>query len=43
VATSNIYDFFIAENKKTKAVCRWLDLTQPEVEAAVKFEEKLAG
>lgn len=40
VATSNVYDFFVAEGRKSTSVCSWLDLTKPEVEAAVKFEEE---
>lgn len=43
VATSNVYDFFIAESRKIRPVCRWLDLTQPEVEAAILFEERLVA
>lgn len=43
VATANAYDFFVAEGRKHRPVCRWLDLTQPEVKAAVLFEEGLAA
>ena len=43
VATSNVYDFFVAEGKKIRPVCRWLDLTQSEVEAAILFEERLVA
>jgi len=43
VATLNIYDLFVAEGKDTNQVCRWLDLDQQEVEAAVRFEKRLAA
>ena len=43
VTTSNVYDFFVAEDRELGAVCQWLDLTHPEVKAVVKFEEKLAA
>ena len=43
VATSNIYDFFIAEDRSVRNACRWLNLNNQEVEAAVSFEEGLAA
>jgi uncharacterized protein (DUF433 family) len=43
VATSNVYDFFVAEGQVTRPVCKWLSLTRLEVEAAVEFEEQLAA
>ena len=43
VDTLNVYDLFVAENREATAVSRWLSLTTQEVEAAVKFEQKLAA
>lgn len=43
VATSNVFDFFVAEGRKVRPVCRWFDLTQRQVDAAVSFEERLAA
>ena len=43
VVTSNVYDFYVAEGRRPRPVCRWFDLSQPEVEAAVEFEERLAA
>lgn len=43
VATANVYDFFLAEKKRTKRVCKWLDLNRQDVEAAVAFEQKLSA
>ena len=43
IATSNIYDFYIAENKRIKHLCYWMDLTPQEAEAAVNFEEHLVA
>lgn len=39
----NVYDLFIAEKRNEEAVHSWLNLTHPEVKAAVAFEEKLAA
>lgn len=43
VATANIYDFFLAEQRRFDPVCSWLALGQPEVKAAVEFEEHLVA
>ncbi len=43
VATSNVLDFFVAEGRRVRPVCRWFDLTQPQVDAAVSFEKRLAA
>jgi uncharacterized protein (DUF433 family) len=43
VTTSNIYDFFVSEERQVKVLCDWMDLDQEEVEAAVKLEEVLAA
>ena len=43
VATANVYDFYLAENKQVAAVRDWLGLVDDEVEAAVEFERQLAA
>ena len=43
VATSNVLDFFVAEGRRVRPVCRWFDLTQPQVDAALSFEKPLAA
>ena len=43
IATSNIYDLFIAEKRKVHRVCSWMNVVQEEVEAAVNFEKMLAS
>ncbi|MHB8793185.1 MAG: hypothetical protein ACYC6O_07585 [Thermoleophilia bacterium] len=43
IATANIYDFFVAEYEMVRPVCRWFDLNQLEVKAAVAFEQELAA
>jgi len=43
VATSNVYDFFVAEDRQERPVCRWMKLSAQEVQAAVTFEERLAA
>jgi len=43
IATLNIYDFFIAENRSLKHTCSWLNLTAEEAKAAIYFEEYLAA
>lgn len=40
-STAVVYDNFIAENKRIKKVCTWMNLSTKEVEAAIAFEEKL--
>jgi uncharacterized protein (DUF433 family) len=41
ISTDNIYDCFLGENENISKVCKWLDLTQDQVNAAVKFETTL--
>jgi len=43
IATSNIFDFYMAENKSMKRLCSWMNLTPQEAKAAVNFEEYLAA
>ena len=43
VATANVYDFFVAEQRNLDVVCSWMDLARREVQAAVQFEEHLAA
>jgi len=43
VATSNVFDFYVAENKRASAVRDWLGLADEEVEAAVEFERRLVA
>ncbi len=43
VATANVYDLFLGENKSIDRVCSWMNLKSREVEAAVKFEGLLAA
>jgi len=43
VATANIYDFYVAENRRITVVRDWLDLADEDVEAAVEFERRLAA
>lgn len=41
ITTTVIYDSYIAEKRRIKSVCIWLDLKSEEVQAAIKFEEML--
>jgi uncharacterized protein (DUF433 family) len=41
VATSNIYDLYLGENKNYKTVSRWFDIPVPEIKTAVQFEHSL--
>lgn len=43
VTTDNVYDFYLAENREIRPACRWWNLTQDEVRAAVKFEERIVA
>lgn len=43
ITTENIYDLFIAEGEKIQPICEWMNLPSKEVEAAVKFERRLAA
>jgi uncharacterized protein (DUF433 family) len=42
IETANIYDLYRAENNDISEVCSWLEISEEEVESAVKFENKLA-
>ena len=42
ITTENIFDLFIAEEKKMHPVCEWMNLTSEEVDAAINFEKHLA-
>jgi uncharacterized protein (DUF433 family) len=41
VATNNIYDLFLGENKKIEPVANWFNIPAREVQAAVQFEHSL--
>lgn len=41
ITTENIYDLYIAEGKKSSIVCRWFNLTEKELEAAINFQSHL--
>jgi len=43
IATANVYDMYLAEDKNPRRVCSWFDLRRGEVEAAVEFETRLAA
>lgn len=43
VATENVYDLYLGENKKIEPVSSWLRIPIIEVQAAVKFEFSLAA
>ena len=43
VATSNILDFYQAEDENVQAACDWWGLSPEEVEAAVAFEHSIAA
>jgi len=43
IATANVYDFFVAENRSVRRVCSWQGLKREEVEMAVQFEEALVA
>lgn len=43
ILTANVYDFFMAEEKKINRVCSWMNLKRKEVQAAVIFERQLAA
>jgi uncharacterized protein (DUF433 family) len=40
-ATSNIYDFYLAENSDINRVCSWLELSREEANDAIDFEQYL--
>ncbi|MBN2324631.1 MAG: hypothetical protein JXQ30_12925 [Spirochaetes bacterium] len=41
IATANVHDLYLGENKKVNRVCKWMGLNSNEVEAAIRFEERL--
>jgi len=43
IATSNAYDFYIAENKNIRRLCSWMNISNQEAEATIEFEEHLAA
>jgi uncharacterized protein (DUF433 family) len=43
VETANIYDLYVAERRRLRVVCEWMELNEPEVEDAIRFEEYLAA
>lgn len=43
IATANVYDFYVAENKRVRVVRDWLGLVEEDVEAAVEFERRLVA
>lgn len=43
IATGNVFDLFMAEERRVRPVCRWMDLAPNEVNAAVRFEEQFAA
>ncbi len=43
IATANVYDLFLGENRSVAHVCSWMNLKSKEVEAAVHFEILLAA
>ena len=43
ITTGNIFDFFLAEDRQQRPVCRWMALSPPEVSAAVRFEEQFTA
>ena len=43
VATENIYDLFLGEEKKIEPVSYWFDIPKNEVKAAIDFQSSLVG
>ncbi len=43
IATGNVFDLFLAEERRVRPVCRWMDLSTNEVNAAIRFEEQFAA
>jgi len=43
IATENIFDLYLGENKKIEPVSRWFKIPAPEIRAAVNFQSGLAG
>jgi len=42
ISTANVYDLFLGESETLDHVCSWMNLSEREVQAAVKFERHLA-
>lgn len=43
VATENIYDLYLGEDKQIKPVSHWYQIPAPEIKAAVRFQSNLVG
>jgi uncharacterized protein (DUF433 family) len=43
IATENIYDLYLGENKKIKPVKEWFQIPRYEIQAAIRFETSLAA
>jgi uncharacterized protein (DUF433 family) len=43
VTTSNVYDFYLAEDRNVDRVCSWMSVDRLEVVDVVTFEERLAA
>ncbi len=43
IATENIYDLYLGENKMVEPVSSWFKIPIPEIRAAVSFQSGLAG
>lgn len=43
IATENIFDLYLGENKKIKPVKGWFDLPRHKIQAAVRFETSLVA
>ena len=43
VTTSNVFDFYQAENGEIDVICDWMNIEKVQVESAVKFEMQLAA
>jgi len=41
IATDNVYDLFLGENKNTQAVTDWFRITEIEAKSAVEFEHSM--
>jgi uncharacterized protein (DUF433 family) len=43
IATENIFDLYLGEDKKIEPVRKWFQLSRPEVQAAIRFETGLVA
>jgi len=41
ISTDNVFNCYLGENENISKVCKWLDLNQEQVNAAIKFESGL--